>query len=445
MTKLKPAVTITFLSGIVFSVYFKLPYVIIPLLFLYFIIYETLLSDHIKYNVQKDQKINFKDCEEVNLTLKNTIIELPDKYTSGDYTLLLEVKLKSSCSGYIFDPYTIIGNPSDRQFFERGFNGIRYINISHSVDGSQLKLRFKNCRLKTDHVKLIAFKNIALNNKKVLVMSPHPDDAELSSFGVYSNFESMIVTVTAGESEADRLIPLTQASESASLLKGNLRSFDSTVIPIWAGVPRERCINLGYFDGTLESMKLDSAKAISKGSKVDDIRYFRNFNSIKLESDNNGHATWENLVQDCTEIVNQFKPDIIVTPHPIIDVHPDHRYTTLAIQEAVKKIKSEFEFLFYANHIKATDTWPFGPSHSLVSTPPTASDAFSFFSYKCTNDTQIKKACALEMMHDIRFDTSLKKAIRFYLQKIFINRVTPAFGAVNYYRRAIRKNEVFFQ
>ena len=38
-----------------------------------------------------------------------------------------------------------------------------------------------------------------LDDERVLVVAPHPDDAEIAAFGFYADTRAMVVTVTAGD------------------------------------------------------------------------------------------------------------------------------------------------------------------------------------------------------------------------------------------------------
>ena len=90
----------------------------------------------------------------------------------------------------------------------------------------------------------------------MLVVAPHPDDAEIAAFGFYADTRATVVTVTAGDA-SDRYQNPTQPW--MSLTRGavaQMRVWDSLTIPQFGGVPPERAINLCLPDGRLSEMYL---------------------------------------------------------------------------------------------------------------------------------------------------------------------------------------------
>ncbi|MCZ6225933.1 hypothetical protein O5166_25945, partial [Escherichia coli] len=69
---------------------------------------------------------------------------LLDQLPVPDATLVLAIKLKSTWLGRFLDPSVEFAG--DRQTFERGVNGLRYLNLS-GLELSGLQLRGRHCRL----------------------------------------------------------------------------------------------------------------------------------------------------------------------------------------------------------------------------------------------------------------------------------------------------------
>ena len=445
MKKNKKIITSSILLVLAALIASKLYILSLLFLILFFIVFQVILSDHLDKKIIRNSQWNINSKEKITPT--NGKIIIPDKYKKN-YTLFLELRIKSNFLGYIFDPYIKINN-SEKQFFDRAANGKRHINISHSE--KEIVLSPTYCKIFLDAIYLIAYKNPVLDNKKILILSPHPDDAEIAAFGLYSkNPESMIVTITSGESDAEHYLKLTESPTQASYLKGKLRAWNSVAIPIWAGKHQSQALNLGYFDQTLKSMHQSPELAHSSiTSNISDISHFRVFNQKKLKTDSSGKATWNNLINDLVEILQAYKPDFIITPDEDIDIHTDHIYTTKAIKQATKKIKykNTAVFLYYANHLKVGNHWPYGDNSSLISFPPIDKKINrEIYSHSLSKDCLINKACSLEMMHDLRFEkTGLKKRFRAVLQKLLIGRNLPFFGHNSYYRTAVKPNELFYR
>jgi len=155
------------------------------------------------------------------------------------------------------------------------------------------------------------------------------------------------------------------------------------------------------------------------------------------------------LVADLVECIERTKPDVIVTPHLQLDPHEDHRYTSLALQQALLESKHRpSDIYFYANHLETSDMFPFGPVHTLASLPPNTLNTVelgSVVSIALTLEQQKNKAAALAMMHDLQTPLRWKKKCRFKLQSWFIERELSPYGEDEYFRKAIRCNELFYK
>ncbi|WP_263081128.1 PIG-L family deacetylase [Endozoicomonas sp. Mp262] len=409
---------------------------------------ELIGSDHIRYNPSKDYEYHFSNARHFETAYKKNKITLPPEVVDNNHTLLLEVDCKASLLGHMFDPYIEMEgtNKRSRQYLERGCGGKRYLNISHikPSESGTINIHPKFCRLKDENCRIIAFENPHIANKRTLIVAPHADDAEIAAFGVYSsNPESMIVTITAGESEpGSALRKLTESHHESVVLKGKLRSWDSIAIPLWAGLQPNQVINLGYSDNSLEDMHLNPSKTLPADNRAE----FRQFNSIRLETDRHDDASWQTLIQDLKEIILNYKPEVIITPHSTMDAHRDHQFSTKAIQEVLKN-HSTYKpvLLYYINHLPNTDLWPFGPHGSVIAPPPGTYNIAGIYSSPVSKATQINKACSLEMMHDLRNPIKFKHRVRQWLQNKLINRPVHPLSHEPYLRKSVRENELFIR
>ncbi len=403
---------------------------------------EVLWADHIRYDRQADYEYSFTEGQRVEALIEGDQVICPTLKSTENVTALLEVTCRTTLSGYLFDPYIAlqVGNDKVRQYVERGLKGKRYLNISHLLSNDRpIQLEAKHCRITEKTVPLVVFNNPELEGKKILVLAPHPDDAEIAAFSLYRQYNSMIVTVTAGESEPDRaMIEETGSLEKAQMLKGRLRAWDSMAIPQWAGLTPDQLFQLGYPDGSL--------KGLQAGNPVqsENTSVFRQFNHHKLITDNALNLSWETLKQDFSEIIDAWQPEVIVTPHPTMDAHSDHQLTTKAVQEVVNDLAlPDSVFLYYVNHLPETDQWPFGEKGTLVAPPPGKHTVGRYFSLPASERIQTDKACALAMMHDLQGPVSLKKQLRCWLQEKLSGRKRHAMGNDPYFRKAVRINELF--
>lgn len=430
--------------------------------FLLWLGHELLFADHVFYGPRVDYGYDFSGADRLPLDWQETHGAVPRgafywPAAAAEYdTLLLAVRIRANLAGRWFDPWVEMsgGGRAIRQYFERGADGLRYLNLSHLPDrrgGAEVALGVGHCRLELRGSELLGFKNPDLRGRKVMVIAPHADDAEIAAFGLYSETESYILTLTAGEVEAESFRSLYPHPEQASLLKGRLRAWDSIAVPLWGGVKAEHAINLGYFCNRLQEMSAEPAKSIaSKTAGIKDTRRFRQWNACRLPSDEHGEPNWHNLLADIGYLVEKFKPQVILTPHPQLDPHGDHRFATLALAEALRGVKQGLpdDIYFYANHYFYTDLHPFGPAHTAASLPPWFAEPLlpaCVHSVPLTLDKQKDKACALAMMHDLRPKLSLRKKLRKTLQAWLIGRPVTPYGEDDYFRKAVRDNELFFR
>jgi LmbE family N-acetylglucosaminyl deacetylase len=429
--------------------------------------HEAWFSDHLFYRPDSDYVYRFDehlealpaDFSEGRLTLASGA--MPD----AGGTLILAVTICPTWAGHLFDPAVMIeaeGGISDCQTFERGAKGVRYLNLTgfaEALRGGGVRLRGRHCRLR-GVPRLWRFAHPDFRQKRLLVVAPHADDAELAAFGLYSQArESWIVTLTAGELETEHYRRMGLDNAGAARLKGRLRAWDSLSVPLWAGVPIERSIQLGYFCMQLPAMRQSPAEAVaSREADLHDTRFFRVFNRVKLESDRDGVPSWNNLVADLREIILLAKPELIVLPHPVFDPHPDHVAAAGAVREALVGLAWQPEALLqYANHLHDNDRWPMGEAHQGVALPPlfepisavddkAAQGTASLLPYALPLDLQsrIDKAMALGMMHDLSVPLPFKKRLRRLLERCLAGRRHPAFGDNDYFRKAVRRHELFW-
>jgi len=422
-----------------------------PLALLLWLAQEAWFSDHQFYSARDDYRYRFpEDAQCLTLQLKDGCLHLANADLDGSETLILQVRLKANFLGRLFDPGLIAAD--NRQDFERGVGGIRYFNLSGQGDAllaGTLPLRRRFCRI-IGELRLYAFKHPDYRQKRLLIVAPHADDAELAAFGLYSSAGQVaIVTLTQGEIEAAdyaRCFNLDEAE--AARLKGRLRSWDSLAIALWGGVPQSQCVQLGYFCLQLPAM-LDAPDKpfASRESGDSDIRPARAHNLLKLPADMDGLPSGNNLLADLVALLEHFQPEVIVTPHPHIDAHHDHSAATRALIQALKQSQWQPEtLLLYANHLHHNDRWPMGRAGDGVALPPyfNAQQPLRPWSFSLSAAQQRDKALALAMQHDLQTKLPVKKRLRRHIQRLLAARRWPTSGEDEFFRKAVRRHELFF-
>jgi LmbE family N-acetylglucosaminyl deacetylase len=369
----------------------------------------------------------------------------------GASSSFVKVRIVATWRGQVADPYLELacGERVARQYFERGAGGVRCLNLSGLVRGTvgacQVRLRGRGCRWYPVDTALCAFDDSLRAEDRVVVVAPHPDDAEIAAFGVYSSTDAAVVTVTAGDA-SDRyggVAPLTRNDVA------RLRVWDSITVPRIGGVPPQRAINLAYPDGRLAEMAAKPDCDVRGELEFDELR------AINLSDLVRGSAvcSWESLVEDLAHVFTRHRPTAIVTPSPTHDSHSDHRRTTFAVCRALSRAGlSEGRLFLPVIHNRWTELYPFGPATAVASLPPNLDpsdgDWDGICSYPLSVEQQALKYMALEAMHDLREfrapfpDT--KTLVRRSLGELKAALHGMGTPPTSYLRRGPRPDEVFF-
>jgi LmbE family N-acetylglucosaminyl deacetylase len=351
-------------------------------------------------------------------------------------------------------PYVEIsaGTYTDRQYFRAGESGPRWLNLSHLraqvAPGTRVALRAEGLTLGTGATALRLFAASPDLSKTVLVLAPHPDDAEIGAFALYATTRSTVATVTAGNAGSptyEAVFGDNQAAEQYHF-KGRIRVIDSITIPWQGGVPPERALNLGYFDARLGTMfETPDAVVPEMYGPNTDIGQYLQYNFSPLVKKGSRQSTWRNLVADIDALIRRVNPTIIAAPHPQLDSHRDHQFTTVALVEALARRRRNVTLLLYTNHAD-NNRYPYGPAGTLMSLPAITQpvELDRVFSLPLPADLQRDKLFALESMHDLRYSPT-----RQYQMAIGEGRAVrpekPGPGPdITYLRRGPRSNELYF-
>jgi LmbE family N-acetylglucosaminyl deacetylase len=326
---------------------------------------------------------------------------------------------------------------------------VRWLNLTslrpQLVDGAEVELRTHGVTIDPAPARVRVFANHLDLTRPILVLAPHPDDAEIAAFGLYADRHSTIVTVTAGNAGDANYEEQFGDPARQYLFKGYLRAVDSVTVPWQGGIPPERCFNLGYFDARLATMhgRPDEAVPEKYGPNTDTSPY-RRANLGKLLEARSRTNTWAHLVEDLVEVLRKVQPAIVVTPHPYLDSHLDHEFTTVALAEALERWQEPATFLLYTNHA-SEDLYPFGPAGTAMSLPPWPGPELpveGVFSLLLSPELQRRKLFALESMHDLRLSPAEQASCG--VPSPTRRPDYPRVYARDYFRRGPRAEETFF-
>ncbi|MHC1729247.1 MAG: PIG-L deacetylase family protein [Syntrophobacteraceae bacterium] len=369
-------------------------------------------------------------------------------------TAFIALDIRASYGGGFLQPKIELqsGNKKVVEEFEHNASGIRYVNISSFLTDNSGEIRIirHSVDVQDQTVRVFLFRNVDIRFSKILVISPHPDDAEIAAFSTYcKGGVTRIVTVTAGESGADHYGDYYPSSFESYIKKGKLRVWNSITVPLMCGnIEPGFAVNLGYFDGTLATMHSEPWVSVrSVTTNLTDIGTFRKLNPPSSKLRPNAVPTWESLVSDLRSILDKFRPDIIITPYPALDTHYDHKLSTVALIEAIKDLGIRDGMLYlYVVHTNML-SYPNGDMGSTLSLPPQFDDGLFFRSVvspELTESEQTDKLFALEAMNDLRVTTEGRttyEALRVFFHSMIRVLLHPHF---DWFRRAVRSNELFF-
>jgi LmbE family N-acetylglucosaminyl deacetylase len=412
-----------------------------------------------EYSVRKDQEITFDNTLWHELKIKNICNHSYElQGNAGGGSILLGIEVKSKIFGFYLEPYILIksGKILTRQYFEYGCKGKRVLNLSHvlSEGGADVfTLKGKYLKITSVSEKLNICRYAPDDTSSIMVIAPHPDDAEIAAFGLYSTNtdRSTVITVTAGEGGKAITSGIEDLGKDYHEMVYRTRFVDSIAIPLMAGINKNNVLNFGYFDGTLPIMYEQRNDDRSISSLYVDNLHIEQHQSmnISLNQDKfHGDSTWDGLVGKIKTALDVFKPSIIVAPFPAIDTHSDHEFTTRALFDAIRqKGIRDGKLFLYTNLYPASNFYPFGKKGSTVALPPMIPKRLKIqqvYSLLTDKSVQKKKTVALEMMSDLRaniYELSFTTVIKYLLTMI----KQVIYNTDNsYFRRALMNNEIFF-
>ena len=365
-------------------------------------------------------------------------------------TALLGVQVNTDAA--IAAPYVEIaaGGASDRQYFPPGDSGERWLNLTFlrgAMVGTRISLRGEGVTFAAPAATLRLFEGGMDLSKPLLVLAPHPDDAEIAAFGLYANRNASVVTVTAGNAGAPTYEAVFDDPGDLYLFKGRIRVIDSITVPWQGRIPPERTFNMGYFDARLAEMHDKREAVVPEMYRPNtDINVYRRENIGSLLPVRPRESKWENLVEDVLALLKKVKPAVIVAPHPQLDTHRDHQFTTVALSEALARWNRPVTLLLYTNHADR-NRYPYGPAGTLMSLPPPPPGDVRLdrvYSHAVSPGLQRLKLFALESMHDLRYSPTRQYQLARPEARAVASEKPGPEPDITYLRRGPRSNELFF-
>jgi LmbE family N-acetylglucosaminyl deacetylase len=388
-------------------------------------------------------------------------IELPAASFAQTASAFLAIDVAATALGHLLDPSVEVQleNGSYRQYFERGVAGTRYVNLSPAFQqagtGTLQRIALRGSYIHwAAQGSLIVFDSPPLGNGDTLIVAPHPDDAEIAAYGLYSQRRSWIVTITSGERSPTDLSAVVPCSAEQTRWRARLRAWDSLTIPQLGGVPREHCWNLVFPDARLKQMHDNPQHPFRLHCEDGRTREALRANNPMIEfSSGAADCSWEDLVEQLRRTLDKVRPAVLVCPHPQLDPHHDHLFTSVALAQALRAgAHQPSTVLLYALHANEVPLYPFGAAESIVSLPPWDGAewiADSIYSHPLSEDARRAKFFAVEAAHDLRVYADSRPKTARQLAATLRRALAAVISGMGLYptaflRRAPRPNEIYY-
>lgn len=414
------------------------------LLSLSLVLVVTAVAQRPHFDPQHDYAYNLADTNAVatSVELDDHGFTWPGELKHGD-TALLEITVLETTGE---QPRITVTQDavSLHQVFEQNARGRRFLDISPllGIHGGRVSLKGEGVKWQAGQAKIFAYNNPPLAGRRVLVLAPHPDDAEIAAFGVYRQTGADIITVTSGDAGGENFKALFTEPAEHYRVKGWIRTWDSISVPFYGGVYPGRARNLGFYDATLKRLQAAPTVALPPlMAKLPDPAYYRRLNVDAALRDRPFTGTWEGLVADLVWELKRVRPEVIVAPHPMLDNHADHQFATIALIDALERWKGKCELYLYTNHGLENEAFPLGDRDAMTGLPAWSGKNLFFqriYSHPVSSGEQKLKLVALEEMHDLRaFDLRDGMPAASEAER-------ESWKTYDYYRRGPRPNELFF-
>jgi LmbE family N-acetylglucosaminyl deacetylase len=391
---------------------------------------------------------------DVTLSDANGVAALTWPETAGEWDTAL-LRAQATVDPAAVMPYVEMSaaGVSDRQYFPASDSGQRWLNLTFLrgtlKPATTVTIRGEGIAIAPGSAALRLFAGAPDLTRSILILAPHPDDAEIAAFGVYAQRRASVVTVTAGNAGVPTYESVFDDLADLYLFKGRIRVIDSITVPWQGGIPPERTFNMGYFDARLAEMH-DKRDAVipEMYRKNSDIGVYRRENIGSMLPKRSRESTWDNLVDDTLSVLKKVNPAVIVAPHPQLDTHRDHQFTAVALDEALGRWRKRVTFLLYTNHADR-NRYPYGPANTIVSLPSPLGAAGEIpvdavYSHPVSPSIQRLKLFALESMHDLRFTPTRQYQLAKGEERAISPEKTGPEPDITYLRRAPRSNELFY-
>jgi LmbE family N-acetylglucosaminyl deacetylase len=212
---------------------------------------------------------------------------------------------------------------------------------------------------------------------RVLVFAPHPDDEVLGAAGLITRLVRRgapvrVVFVTNGDGwpwAVEEDLEVKKPADSDYLALGEIRQREALAATRRLGLVRHDVSFLGFPDGGLGELW----RAHWSRTRPYTSPYTKE-DSPPYPGAVNPDVTYDgqDLTSVITRILLEFRPNVIVIPHPY-DGHPDHEHTSYFVIEALDALQTRHELppnVAVLTYLVHNPFWPPQPRAAFDTMPP---------------------------------------------------------------------------
>jgi LmbE family N-acetylglucosaminyl deacetylase len=243
---------------------------------------------------------------------------------------------------------------------------------------------------------------------RLLIIAPHPDDETIAAAGMIQkakqNHDSVrVVLITNGDGFGDVLDETIIArfrSGDHGVKIGYKRQQESIHAMKTLGLDRADITFLGYPDGGISNLWFDnwSKPFYSIHTKSSSSPYD---NSYTL----NSSYTGESLANDIANILESYKPTLVITPS-YYDFHPDHRGSTNFVIAEIEKLRKNnakwvnstkiYYYLVHNGKLRWPRPWGYQPNQPLAPPESLSTMNLEWFHFMLDQNFVNKKKIAMD-------------------------------------------------
>jgi LmbE family N-acetylglucosaminyl deacetylase len=301
---------------------------------------------------------------------------------------------------------------------------------------SRLEIRTRGFVIDRGGCAVFCSREAPRQDERILILAPHPDDAEIAAYGFYKALagRTWVLTMTGGQKGSR---PADGEGLNERTRRAEIRVAESLELPVNGGVSSQRVGNLLLPDGGMETLLHGGQVRDWIDPGLPGVLKTRFPDAILPEVLCGSAEEATALLVSCLE---KIRPDIVVSPH-WLDTHADHRATATLLARAAQRASCRPRAIYaYTVHPVYSELEPFGAEGTASSPPVLLEDATldAFHIHYLDQAAREAKKAVLSGISDLRVTEPQPSWWRDAWARLAGSRHPES-----YLRRAVRQHEWF--